>query len=170
MRFRLACLVVMSSICSVTSALGLSGMDLGIHRIALQGSISTGGNLGVGLIDFTEKTELGISVSGKMNNASKQTKTITPVIFGGLRKALGENTYFAYGVDFASIFGRDQGQTINSDYSVGPFVSLEQMLTTHVMLTGWILPYQYQYQKKAGLSTSTHSFFGAGGIGINYLF
>ncbi|GEM_PF-1814162 len=139
-------------------------------RIGIQSAISTGGNFGIGLEHFTENTEIGFSLSGKINNASNQTKTITPVIFGGFRKSLGEKTYFAYGLNWVNTLGRDNGIEINSSYNVAPYISLEQMLTMHVMLVGWIEPYNYGYVKKGGASTSTHTFFGSGGLGINYLF
>lgn len=139
-------------------------------RFGIQGAIATGGNLGLGIVNFTEKTEIGLTVSGKYNNARYQTKTITPVIFAGLRNHLCQCTYFAYGLDLVSTFGRNNGRTINTDYQVGPYISIEQMLTHHVMLAGWILPYQYSYQKVCCVSTSTNNFFGAGGFAINYLF
>jgi hypothetical protein len=140
------------------------------NRIAIQGAIATGGSLGIGLVNYTEKTELGLTVSGKINNSSMQTKTITPVIFAGLRKSLSQLTYFAYGIDLGSTFGRDHGVNIESSYQIGPYISIEQMLTYHVMLAGWIQPYAYQYEKKGGTSTSTNNFFNTGGIAINYLF
>lgn len=141
------------------------------NRIGIQGAIATGGTLGIGVIDYTEKTEVGLTLSGKINNSSQQTKTITPVIFGGFRKALRDSTYFAYGLDLAATFGRNQGQSIDSSYQIGPYISIEQMLTTHVMLAGWIQPYAYQYEKISGTSsTSTNHFFNTGGVAINYFF
>jgi hypothetical protein len=139
-------------------------------RLAVQGAIATGGNISIGLVTYREKTELGFTIAGKINNSSNQTKIITPVIFAGLRKAMKENTYFAYGIDFASAFGKESGETINSNYQVGPYISLEQMLTHNFMLSGWIQPYQYEYKKVGGSSTSTNNFFSTGGLAINYLF
>lgn len=162
--------------CSITSYATCSKETCHLfskNRIAIQSALATGGILGIGVASFTEKTELGLTVSGSVNNSSRnQNKTITPVIFGGFRKALGQSTYFAYGLDLASTFGKTQGNTINSDYQIGPYISLEQMLTTHFMLAGWIQPYQYHYQKNSGssTSTSTNNFFSTGGIAINYLF
>lgn len=139
-------------------------------RLAIQGAMATGGNLSIGVVDYTERTELGLTLSGNYNNASHSTKTITPVIFGGLRQNIWNRTYFAYGLDLVGTFGRNNGQRINSDYAIGPYISIEQMLTCHVMLAGWIQPYQYQYQRIGGVSTTTNSFFSTGGIAINYLF
>jgi hypothetical protein len=93
-----------------------------------------------------------------------------PVIFGGFRKALYEKTYFAYGLDLIGTFGQDHGKSIKADYGIGPYISLEQMLTHNIMLAGWIQPYQHSYQKIGGTSVSTNSFFSTGGMGINYLF
>lgn len=140
-------------------------------RIAIQGAIATGGTLSIGIVNYSETTELGFTISGTYNNASQPTRTVTPVIFGGFRKSIRELTYFAYGLNLVGTFGRNNGDTIKADYQVGPYISLEQMLTTHLMLSGWILPYQYSYQKTAGnSSTSTNSFFNSGGIALNYLF
>lgn len=168
--------VITASLCGLFSLSCVAGtmsspiVKSDSNRIAIQAAIATGGNLGIGIVDYAETTELGLTISGTVNNASNQTKTISPVIFGGLRKALGEQTYFAYGIDLVSTFGRDHGSHINSDYAVGPYISLEQMLTSHIMLSGWIEPYQYHYVKIAGTSTSTNNFFSSGGIAINYLF
>jgi hypothetical protein len=140
------------------------------NRIAIQAAMATGGLLGIGVVDYTQQTEIGATLSGTYNNASNQTKTITPVIFGGLRHCLSENTYFAYGIDLAGTYGKDNGAHIESDYGIGPYISLEQMLTHHVMLAGWIQPYQYQYVKKDNVSVSTNSYFASGGLAINYLF
>jgi hypothetical protein len=139
-------------------------------RFGIQGAMATGGNLGIGIVNFTPTTELGLTVSGSVNNAPDRTQTITPVLFGGFRKALGERTYFAYGIDLAGTYGRIYGEKIDSDYGVGPYISLEQMLTAHLMLTGWIQPYQYHYQKRGVQSVSTNNFFSTGGVGLNYFF
>ena len=139
-------------------------------RFGIQGAMATGGNLGIGIVNFTPVTEIGLTVSGSVNNAPDETRTITPVVFAGLRKSLCEHTYFAYGIDLAGTYGRIYGQKIDSDYGVGPYISLEQMLTPHLMLTGWIQPYQYHYQKRDWQSISTNNFFSTGGIGLNYLF
>lgn len=140
------------------------------NRLAIQAAMATGGVLGMGLVNFTETTELGLTLSGNYNNARCSTRTITPVLFGGLRQNICCNTYFAYGIDLASTFGQQHGLSIHSDYHVGPYISIEQMLTPHVMLAGWIQPYQYAYERIGCSSVSTQSFFSTGGIAINYLF
>ena len=158
----------LSGLCFIAAAQPV--MDHNPSRLGIQGAMATGGNLGIGVVNFTDMTELGVTVSGSINNASNETQTITPVIFGGLRKSLGERTYFAYGIDLAGTYGHKNGLKINSDYGVGPYISIEQMLTKHVMLAAWIQPYQYQYEKIGGQSITTNNFFSTGGIGINYLF
>lgn len=140
------------------------------HRLAIQGALVTGGALSIGLVDYTQYTELGLAVSGTVNNASSSTNNITPVLFAGFRNALGDQTYFAWGVNMANTFGTQNGGHIDADYQIGPYISIEQMLTYHVMLAGWIQPYEYEYQKISGTSVSTHNFFSAGGLAINYLF
>jgi len=140
-------------------------------RFAIQAAMATGGNLGIGVVHYTEHTELGVTIAGQINNAHHSTKTVTPVIFGGLRHALCEGTYFAYGLDFANTFGTNNGKKIKYDLSAAPYISLEQMLTHHIMLVLWINPYQYEYEKIGRQSSvSTQSFFSTGGIGLNYIF
>lgn len=162
---------ILSAVCALAlCSTGYSQTLITGNHVAVQAAIATGGSLGIGLTHYSDYSEFGFTLSGKYNNASNQTKTITPVFFAGLRKLLGENTYFAYGLDFLTQFGKDNGQTINSDYAIGPYISLEQALTTHLLLVGWIDPYVYEYEKKGGVSTSTNRFFSSGGIGLSYLF
>ena len=139
-------------------------------RMAIQGAIATGGYLSIGIARYAPKTEMGISISGSVNNATNETQTFTPIVFAGLVKELGERTYFTYGVNFSDTIGHLYGLPINAYYQVGPYISLEQMLTTHLMLSGWINPYQYGYQKLGGVAISTNGIFSAGGIALNYLF
>lgn len=140
-------------------------------RFAIQAAIATGGNVGIGLVHYTENTEFGVTAAGQINNARFSTKVVTPVIFGGLRHSLCDGTYLAYGLNFANTFGKLNGERIKYALSGGPYISLEQMLTHHVMLVVWINPYQYGYQKIGRHSSvTTQSFFSAGGIGLNYLF
>ena len=153
---------------SVASADAMLNMDS--TRVAIQGALVTEGDLSIGAVLYAPTVEIGITVSASLNNARYETKTFTPVIFAGLRKSILEHTYFTYGVDFADTIGRQNGLTINSEYQIGPYISLEQMLTSHLMLSGWINPYQYGYQKIGGVSTSTNGIFSAGGIALNYLF
>jgi len=142
----------------------------GYDGIAVESSITGGGNIGMGLVRYTEQTEIGFSVSGTADTASAQTKLFVPVLFGGWRKALGEKTYFSCGLDLVGRYGRDAGQAISSDYGAGPYVSLGQVLTRHIMLVGWIDPYTYEYEKKGGIATSKNGFFDNGGLGLSYLF
>lgn len=139
-------------------------------QIALQGAMATGGVMSLGVVQYTPSTEIGLTASGSINNAPDESKSFTPVVFGGLREALGEQTFYAYGLQLGDTFGQSNGETIKTDIFVGPYVSLEQMLTPHIMLSGWIMPYQYEYLKIDHVAVSTHDFFSAGGIAINYLF
>lgn len=161
----------MSGLLTIYSfAYAASSSNTDISQYGIQGSIATGGNFGIAVVHYTNNTELGLAGSGSVNNPNDDNKTFTVVFFAGLRKALGEQTYFAYGINTAGTFGRLDGENIQSDYAVGPYISLEQMLTPHLILTGWILPYQYQHEKTNDISTSTNRIFAAGGIGIAYLF
>jgi hypothetical protein len=139
-------------------------------RFGVQGALTTGGNLGIGVVHYTEMTEIGATVSGQINNARHSSKSVTPAVFAGLRHSLCECTYFAYGLNAAATFGTYNGERIKCDVGVGPYISLEQMLTSHLMLVFWIDPYQYRYQKTRSDSVSTHNIFSTGGIGLTYLF
>ncbi len=169
---QLLLLFVVLSAMSVVNANNLFNKDSA--HIAVQSALATEGGgraaLGIGIVRYAPKTELGITASGSINNAQNQTKTVAPVVFGGLRNELGKRTYFAYGVNFINIFGRLNGLEINRFYEVGPYVSLEQMLTNQIMVSGWIQPYQYDYEKVGGILVSCHEIFTAGGIALNYLF
>lgn len=164
--------IISASLCGLVSlaSANTTPPEVSSGRFGIQAAIATGGTLGMGVVHFTEKTELGFTLSGSYNDAYYQTKVIVPVLFGGLRHAIAERTYFAYGIDLVGVFGRDNGVKIDSNYLVGPYIGLEQMLTNNLMLTGWIQPYQYEYVKKCGASTTTNHFFASGGIGLNYLF
>jgi hypothetical protein len=148
---------------------------------AVQGNIVTGGLFGIGLTRYTNSTEMGVTVAGTINDADAETRIFSPAIFGGLRKPLFDNTYFAYGIEAAANFGREDGYKISSDYSVGFYISLEQQLTPNLLLTGWIDPYNYRHQKldydcdhhfcfMDDTSVSTHSIFSAGGVALSYFF
>lgn len=140
------------------------------HQFAVQSAIATGGNFGIGIVDYTQTTEIGFTISGSSNDAPFETKRVTPVLFAGLRNALCENTYFAWGAALNKTFGTINGLHVDSDIQAGVYVSLEQMLTNHFMLVGWIQPYQYEYRKLADVGVTTNQYFSTGGLGISYLF
>jgi hypothetical protein len=141
------------------------------YRLGIQGAIATNGAIGIGVVGFSESTEWGLTASGTRNNAHYQSNNATPVLFAGLRYLLQEQTYCAWGIDLAGTFGTINGSHIDANYQAGPYISLEQMITDHFMLAGWILPYQYGYEKLShSSSVTTHSFFSSGGLAINYLF
>lgn len=146
------------------------GQNVNSGQFALGGSVATGGNVGIEAVYYGDWAELGLGLSGQYDNASQQTKTITPVVFAGLRTQLADNTFFAYGVNGSDTFGRDSGDHIDANYHVGPYVSIEQQIVKHVLLSAWVNPYNYEYEKKGGVSTTTNRFFGSGGLTLSYLF
>lgn len=76
----------------------------------------------------------------------------------------------AAGATFLQNFGKEHGLSIDREYEIGPYISLEQMLTYHILIGGWILPYQYDYEKVGGFARKEHEIFSAGGITLNYFF
>ena len=139
-------------------------------HFALQGTIATDGAIGAGIARYTEHSEIGLTLSGITNNAEDHTKLFIPVLFGGWRKPIGDQTYFALGINLVNEIGTESGEHIHNDFIVGPYVSIEQALTKHVLLISWVDPYSYEYAKKGDDSISTSRFLASGGIGISYLF
>ena len=136
-------------------------------RFGVQGAITTDGDIGIGVVNYSEMYEMGFTLSGSVSN--NNTNSVSPSIFAGLRKPLLEHTLFAYGLNGGATFG----ETANVDtrsYEVGPYISLEQELTHSLLLSGWINPYAYGYQKTGGTSTTTNNFFNTGGISLTYFF
>lgn len=138
-------------------------------RVAIQSAITTNGNATIGLVLFAPKYELGVFGGGKIIDNNNKTELFTPGIFGGGRYFITNSTIFAFGLDLRGKFGKDNGQNIKQYYGIGPYVSLEQMLTDHVMLSIWYDPYFYEYEKTSKETTNTHN-FGSGGLGLEYLF
>ena len=161
-------LFIFSSLLSMTFVTNADPARVGIMAVlAAEPEITS---LGIGMVRYAPTTEIGVNISGSLDNAHNATQTVVPVIFGGLRQNLGEKTYVAYGLSLTDIAGRIDGVHVDAFFQIGPYIALEQMLTTHLMLSGWILPYQYDYQKIGGVSMSGHDIFSAGGIAFNYLF
>jgi hypothetical protein len=138
-------------------------------RIAIQTALTTGGNATIGLVLFAPKYEIGVFGGGKIINNNSKTELFTPGAFAGGRYFITNSTIFAFGLDLLGKFGKDNGENIQQYYGIGPYVSLEQMLTYHVMLSIWYDPYFYEYEKTNKVTTTTHN-FGSGGIGVEYLF
>ena len=137
---------------------------------AIESAITTNGNIGAGITRYSDTTEIGVSFSGLIINTHHNTKLFVPVLFGGFRKQIAEQTYLAYGLDLASKFGKDTGATIKSDYFIGPYVSIEHQLTPNVLFLAWLDPYSFEYERVGCVSSSTHRFLGSGGIGVSYFF
>lgn len=139
-------------------------------HFAVQGALTSGGNLSIGFADYTPCLEFGANASGSIvsTNTGTNTQTFSPGIFAGLRTAIAANTFFAYGANAGITVGHIGGVNINSSFGVGPYVSLEQMLNDKLLLTGWINPYAYRYQKLGVSERNTHNFFTSGGIALEY--
>ncbi|MFA6409208.1 MAG: hypothetical protein WCW01_03430 [Gammaproteobacteria bacterium] len=137
---------------------------------AVEGTVVTSGVVAVDLVRYEKAYEAGVSFGGKFNNSSSRTSMFSAAVFGGLRYFIAPKTVFVYGISVASLFGRDNGAKINASYSIAPYISVEQYLSEKVLVSVWIDPYQYQYDKKDGVCTSTNRIFNAGGLGVSYLF
>ncbi len=165
--------IIAAICCSLT--LSSSAFAFTIYdRIALQGSLSASNGqayTGFGIVDYGRWFELGMNLAALTKNSSSSSKLFLPSAFGGFRYPMKERTYFAWGLNYASKLGKESGQHIKSDYSAGPYISLEQWLTYNIMLVGWINPYKYEHEVTQGnVVTTGHQFFSSGGIAINYVF
>jgi len=137
---------------------------------AIEGAIGTSGTVGVNFSRYEHAYEFGAGIGGVVNNSSSRTSLFTVSAYAGLRNYIAENTVFAYGLNLGTKFGRDSGDKVNSVVSTGPYVSIEQYLTEHVVASVWINPYYYEYEKKAGVGKSTNRFLSSGGVSFSYHF
>lgn len=146
-------------------------------RIAVQGSLSANNGqayTGFGIVDYGRWFELGTNLAGIVSNGRSKSQLFLPSAFGGFRYPIRDCAYFAWGLDYSSKLGNDAGQHIRSDYSVGPYISLEKWLTYNILLVGYINPYRYEHEvRKANIgytTENTHQFFSSGGIALSYVF
>jgi hypothetical protein len=136
---------------------------------AIQAAIVSGGNVPLSIVLYAPKYEFGIFGAGKIINNDNKTRLFMPGVFGGARYFITQSTIFVFGLDVLGKFGKDDGEKIKTYYGIGPYVSLEQILTHHIMLSVWYNPYLYEYEKKDSETTKKHN-FGSGGVGLDYLF
>jgi hypothetical protein len=152
------------------SCSGLTNAYTNANGIAVQGVLVTGGNLAIGLVDYAPNTELGFTIGASWNNKSQATQLVIPALFGGFRQQILDHTYFAFGLDLVTKFGTVNGQHVDAAISAGPYISLEQSLSSRVLLVGFIQPYSIDYEKLAHSSSTTQHFFSTGGIALSYIF
>lgn len=145
-------------------------------RIALQGNLQvSNGNAytGFGIVDYGRWFELGANFGGLVSKGDGQSKVFLPSAFGGFRHLLSrcDCTYFAWGLNYSSRLGQDNGRHIKSDYGVGPYISLEKWLSYNILLVGYINPYRYEHEViKNGPRITSNQYFTSGGIAVSYVF
>lgn len=160
--------------CSYAQDTNVTAYDDG--HWALQGMLtkmsSDGAAAGLGGIRYEKNYEVGLDFNANINNAGDVTRQVSVGLLGGLRYWLTPQTVFAYGLSLGTQFGKDEGKTISFAGIVGPYVGIEYYLSKQVLLSAWINPYLFEYDKYKGddSSISTHHIFNTGGIGISYLF
>jgi len=131
---------------------------------------TSGGNISPGFVRYAPNYSAGITASANLDN-NEDDRTFSVEIFGGPRYLLLPATYFAYGLEVDSEFGKKHDKTIEASYAVGPYVGIDYYFSTHVLISAFISPYTYQYERlKDESSTSTNKIFSSGGIGLSYLF
>lgn len=143
----------------------------GVLPNAVQMALVANAGMSIGLLHFDEYYSYGFNLAGKTSKTNNQnTQLFTPSLFAGGRYYLGCSTYFAYGIDLASKFGKQSGQNVKNNIGVGPYISLDYHMTECLVLTAWIDPYFYNYEKIGTVQSRTHSYFNNGGVGISYFF
>lgn len=144
--------------------------ELSSSQWGVQAAITDGGSTSIGLVNYGEHHSAGITIAAYVVRGGKNSNVISNSAFGGPRIKVRENTYFAFGIDFGTRFGKQDGNTIKSSFFIGPYVSIEYQPLRHIVLTAWINPYTYQSERLETQQRVTKHKFGAGGIGMSYLF
>lgn len=140
-------------------------------RWAMEFVMVTDGNIAIGLTGLGYNYEFGADVSIRIIDGNEKSKIYSAAIFLGGRYHICIRTIFAYGLNLAANFGEIDHRDIQKDIITSPYISLEQILSKHIMLSFWINPYQFEYQKLHGLQSSNfHSIFSSGGIALCYIF
>lgn len=140
-------------------------------RYGIEFAMNTGGNLAFGMVGYGYYYEYGAVGSITIIDGENDSQIYSPGIFVGGRYHLCIRTILACGIDFAANFGKKDDRDIQKDLITSAYISFEQILSRHVLLSFWINPYQFEYQKLEGLKPlNVHSICSSGGIAIAYLF
>lgn len=171
LRYTLMGIILLSSPASFAKCQDYNRTYCGVLPNAVQMALVANAGMSIGLLHFDEYYSYGINLAGKVGKTNNlHSRLFTPALFAGGRYYLDCATYFAYGIDLTSKFGKEDGQTVKDNIGVGPYVSLDYHMTNCIVLSGWIDPYFYNYEKIGITQKRTHSFFSTGGIGISYFF
>ncbi len=141
-----------------------------VHQWAVQGTFDVANKLFIGISNYTNYFEWGVSAGGKITSQNIKSSNVTPFWFADLRAHLANNTVLAYGFDGSFTFGENNGHHINSDWVVSTRIALEQYLTQSVILTGWINPNCYIHTREGGVTNTVNTIFSTGGIALSYVF
>lgn len=117
------------------------------------------GNASIGGMYLTSAWEAGSWLSVINNDAAAKTELTTIGFWGGLRNKVEEGLYFVYGLDCNFSFGKTSGSKYDSNYNVGPYISLEKELTKQVSLCVWTEPIAYSYSKVENTAVTTVTYF-----------
>jgi hypothetical protein len=171
--FANTCMPSVNNICQVNNCgcCEITRNYCGFLPNAIQMALVANAGMSIGFIHYDEYYSYGINLAGKAGKTdNKNTRIFTPSLFVGGRYPLGCSTHFAYGIDLSTKVGKEHGENVNSNIGTGPYISLDYDINDCLILTGWIEPYSYQYEKIGIIQSRTHSFFNTGGIGISYYF
>ena len=103
-------------------------------------------------------------------DAQNGNTNITQLEFkAAYRSEITNFTYIDVGWDYSWNNGYQPKMNPNVDYTTGPMIGLVRHFP-HFLLTAFVMPVQYQYNRDNGNSVKGWSFLENGGVGVVYLF
>ncbi len=112
----------------------------------------------------------GYGDPGSSNGSNQQ---VNLELRAGKRFFVGYDNYITAGVDYAPVVGTGNGiSQFPRSFTVGPYIGFaHQIRHSPVLITAFVIPYEFQSYATANNSTYTATaIFLDGGIGIDYLF
>ena len=88
---------------------------------------------------------------------------------GAHRAEIADYTFMDLGWDYSPNAGSAPGMSPGRDFTTGPYVGLTRHFP-HFLLTGFVMPVQYQYSRDGNNPVKGFSILENGGIGLVYLF
>ena len=124
-------------------------LSLGLIALSLMSSATfakprlgvelTSGSKSIGVLQYDDTYGVGVYAGGNYNNASDETQETYLGGWAELRQPISadKSVFFAYGISGGVTLGKTSGNTINSSYTVAPFLSLEKHLSESMMFSMW---------------------------------
>ncbi len=176
MKLQRLIVIVSFFILNVFSSSGFASEDfVEVGRFGVEGLVSENG-FQFGLVRFNENFEAALDLDGMFSKTGEFTsRFMNAELRLGKRFNIGNFNYLSLGAEgIVPLFSMNNGVVTNGRYSVGPYFGFQRYFpNTNIMLSLYVVPYQYSYipaVSESDSSTSIHEFFLNGGFGITYLF